>query len=714
MGLFDRKPRNTESMISENTDVPKSAKPIKIDRDSFNIVKAEINPNSPTSLQQLRDRKAPKKKECWQDEAWKYYEKICEISKVMNITAQTTAAASLTLEHLNEDPTCGWEQTGDERVHRVLNALYGRQGSQSELLRSAALHLQVTGDSYLLGVPALNADGTVRPNEYLWEFVSSDEIVQNAVGKLSRKSECGGKPVPLHPDTYTARLYRPHPRFSDESDSNLRHCLVVAEELLFLTRLQKAMISSRLHAGILYVPSEMLQGAYDETGEGDLKSDSVDPQLINILEYMINSVDDPESVDAVAPLIVTGPAEYEPRFQLKPFERQLDQQYIGIRKELIKRLGSGLDIPPEILDGKHGLNQSTGWQVSGEFLSLHVIPLGQKIAEFLTANFLRPMLIECEGMTKEEACKYRITFDVTEIAVRQDQATVALRLYREGVISAKSLRDQSGLCEDDAPSTEDFKNESEKLAFYVDLVKTSPVALGKIILPLIADLIGDPELKEQADKLFLLNKDGTINEDILREGVDPSDQDVDRVRPGGENRENEGNPSATPSNDAQPDRPGTRARGEEANSILVERLTTACDSAFERTHERAGAKFLSVAAPKVKGRLELTPKVEMFSVLQESDVDETGKDVAFFFEGSYDRLNDKFKPWVESWLMETHKVNEYVAIEESAEIVRQLVSELETFTIQRTFDRHEKFGNGLYVGEDLVIEALQSTGRTAV
>ena len=706
MGLFSR--RNKTEMA-----LPKGA--IPVDPSSFAIVKPEIGSNLATSLQSLKDRGSLKKKENWQEEAWTYYEQICEISYVMNTTAQTVAAADLAVEYLNEDPKCGWEQTGEMKAHRVLEALYGQQGTRSELMRTAALHLQVTGDSYFLGIPVKDDKGNARPNEFLWEFVSSDELVKSNTGKLSRKTDgCAGQGIPLDENTYAARLYRPHPRFSSQSDSNLRHCLVVAEELLFLTRLQKAMISSRLHAGILYVPSEMLQGAYDENGEGDLKSGNVDPVLLQILEFMINAVEDPCAVEAVAPLIVTGPAELEPKFQLKPFERQMDQQFIGIRKELIKRLGSGLDIPSEILDGKHGLNQSTGWQVSGEFLSLHVIPLGNKIAEFLTTNFLRPMLIECEGMSKEEACRFRINFDPTNIAQRQDQATIALRLHREGVISDKALREQSGLCEDHAPSIEDLKtNEDEKLNFYKDLIKSSPVAMGKILLPLVADLIDDEDLKEQADKLFLLNKDGTIREDVEAGGVDASDQDIDRVRPGGENRENEGNPSTTPSNDNQPDRPGTRARGE-ASAILIERLATTCDSSFERVHERAGAKLLTVAPASTKARLELTAKKDAFSVISSAELDETGKDVEFFFGGEYDGLKKKIKPWVAEWLMETHEVQEYVALEEAAHISEEIVSFMDNYTRVNLHEARHKFGNGLAVDSNEILELLQSTGRTAV
>ena len=194
---------------------------------------------------------------------------------------------------------------------------------RSGLLRDAALNLSVTGECYLVQMP--ERQGHQIPES--WDIRSTDELqldARNSYVIVPRRDVLGsgarhGAAIKLPTTAFVGRIWRAHPRYSEESDSSLRGLLDLCAELLLLNRTFRATARSRLNAGALYLPDGLSVASspdpdypYDDENNlypGMTAEEAADEFEDSLIDAMTTPIRDEDSASAVVPLIIRGPAE---------------------------------------------------------------------------------------------------------------------------------------------------------------------------------------------------------------------------------------------------------------------------------------------------------------------------------------------------------------------------------------------------------------------
>jgi hypothetical protein len=232
---------------------------------------AQVRVNDKGEAEQFKNRRAASSS-AWQSEAWEYYDAIGEVKYAFNLVASVVSRIRIypaVIENQAETPVSVRSSSQiDQRLaaaaERALLRLDSAYGGQAGLLRDAALNISVTGECYLVQMPA--QIGSQIPES--WDIRSVDEVqvdAKNTYGIVGRRdlltgsNNSGGgnrnKGIVALPSTsFVGRIWRAHPRFSEEADSSLRGLLDLCAELLLLNRTFRATARSRLNAGALYLP----------------------------------------------------------------------------------------------------------------------------------------------------------------------------------------------------------------------------------------------------------------------------------------------------------------------------------------------------------------------------------------------------------------------------------------------------------------------------
>lgn len=452
---------------------------------------AALSSISSASLRRVKDWIVPGRKgNEWQRDAFAYNEMIGEVGYLHNLTANLVSTCELRVVEEEWTPTDGFTMTEsiDPRALRVMVAFTGPQGGQKELKRRAALHLQIAGESYLLGTPLTDQVG--RRTGFSWEFVSTEEVKVQAQGgrQIIRRNPTGAGDRDagfVDVDAFIARLWRPDPRYSQRPDSPMRRVLPICRELVVLSEVVDSIAKSRLSSGLLFVPEEMSFGPINEN-EGMDDTDDLDEFTETLVEHMSAPVEDRTSAAGLVPLVVRGAAEFGEKIRLVDLARNLDESYQKLRDELLKRLAHGLDAPPEIMTGKAGLNHWSSYNVDADLITKHVNPVGEMIAEFLTVAYLRPMLMEYEGVTQQESMRFRLVFDARMLTARSDEGPAATGAWDRLTLSDAAYLRSNGF------QDEDYPDEDERRRRMVEKVLLSdPGTYGPLLLPELYPELGD-------------------------------------------------------------------------------------------------------------------------------------------------------------------------------------------------------------------------------
>lgn len=648
------------------------------------------------ALTKISDIKAPYGTvEAWQRDAFGYYEIIGEVGYIINLTASTVAACEIRpIEVDNEVAPGGWRETVVPEVLRVWDALVPPRGGKRELYRQAAAHLQIAGESYLLGSSMVDEFG--RGAGIGWEFLSPEELRVEPNGKVKRNygGYGGQQQVDLDPkEHYIARLWRSDPRFVHRPDCALKHVLPICREVVVLTQLVDAIAKSRLSAGILFVPDEMSFGPYEETEDDSDDTDDVDPFTEELMEHLTAPVEDRTSAAALVPLILRGAAEFHDKVKLIEVARDLNDLYMELRQEAIGRLGTGMDIPPEIMEGKGGLNHWTGYNIDADYISKHVTPLGDMLAEFLTSAYLRPMLVEFEGMSEEEASRYRLYFDASRITSRTDTGPNARAAYDRHTLSELAYLRENGFDEADAPTEEERQYRDLRM-----LMESEPIIFGPQIMGILyPDLQGVITLPEQGDPA----------------ASDPADIDNPSGQP---ERKRDTGPSARPviDNETGQEEPTPRGpAGPRAEETIIDRLAVGADAALERALERAGNRILSKMNGQhvsMKDRFKSTPKDMILSGITAAELWQLGLSETDLMEGAWNNFAVRSKGWLIQHFID-QGLDNFCADEKANMVVGALMSLLEVHALS-AMGRPIRVGpNGLRVPNELVEQAFEQHER---
>lgn len=414
----------------------------------------------------------------WQDEAWLYADAIGEINYAFTVVANALSRVRLYTAHVTDpaapptlaDPDTEIGQASAEVLSRLNSAFGGVPG----LLRDAAMNLQIAGECLLVQRPSNVFASPPQPES--WDIRSVDELHVGTDGRfviIPREDGDKSSAIALPKNAFVARIWRPHPRYSDSSISSVRPVLDLCAELMLLNKTFRATARSRLNAGMLYLPDGLsVASSADPDAFSDTDGEVPDPDAATpfslvgtdladqsdvdefeeaLLEAMTTPIADEESAAAVVPLLVRGPADLGEKIRLIQFERSFDPALTERSKEVLDRIMQGLDVPKEVVKGLSSLKFATAQIVDIQLYQAHVEPLALLICDALTTVYLRPALRGL-GLPEDEIMQHVIWYDPSDVTTRPNKAEDADKGYSEHLISGATWRRVHNFTDDDAPN----------------------------------------------------------------------------------------------------------------------------------------------------------------------------------------------------------------------------------------------------------------------
>lgn len=467
MGVFRRdEPENSPKAQAYNAPRPMTA------------AAARVNVNDKGEADAFRRRRSSSAS-VWQSEAWEYYDAIGEIKYAFNLASQVISRIRLfaaVTEDVSEAPVpIRSSHTMDTRLadaaERALSRLDSAYGGQAGLLRDAALNLNVAGECYLVQVPERAGQGLPET----WDIRSVDELQVTREGAyqitprrdlLSQAGTSGAESkgvITLPRGAFVGRIWRAHPRFSEEPDASLRGLLDLCDELLLLNRSFRATHRSRLNAGALYLPDGLSHSygpdpdLYDEEGDptGPTPDDIEDEFEEALIDAMTRPITDEDSASAVVPLIIRGPADLGEKIKQFKFERSFDAPMVAREQRVLDRILNGLDVPKDLITGMANVKYSNAQQIDDSLYKSHIEPMIMLIADAITQVYLRPYLLSI-GYTETEVKRIVVWYDPSSISTRTDRASDADSGFEKNAISAETWRRAHGFSDGDAPTSTEY------------------------------------------------------------------------------------------------------------------------------------------------------------------------------------------------------------------------------------------------------------------
>lgn len=401
----------------------------------------------------------------WQDEGWTYFDEIEEVKfaagfrgalmrRLIMFAGVVTQPGQPPIPIEEAQPSDMPADIAAAAANEL--ARLGTLDQQAELLGSWGAIATVSGESYLIGQEAQLEDTGER-----WRLFSESNVVRGTNGDtVAIRTRPGAPPEQLSIDDAKVRVWRPHARWPDLADANMRSVLGTAEELLIYARQMRAVGKSRNPAGLLYIANEI----------GDQPTTDGKPTAMEIrmVESQVTAITEDAAPSAVVPHIIRGPAAFGTGQRQVPakdaifkidLDRKIDEKAVERIEFLVKRLAHGLDVPVEILTGIADINHWGAWQIEETTYKAHIEPDALTFAGAVTTEVLRPGLLDLFGPSAIPWIrKVVVGLNPAALVVRPNRAKDALDAFDRWAISFNALRDHLNFGEDEAP------DEAEMLA----------------------------------------------------------------------------------------------------------------------------------------------------------------------------------------------------------------------------------------------------------
>jgi len=242
---------------------------------------------------------------------------------------------------------------------------------------------------------------------------------------------------PLAPGTAEAyRMWTPALRFSGWPSSPMEGCMQMAEELLKLSAAVEATATSRLvKSKLLFLPAEMEPAPVDTDGDEDPASS---PWLQDLIGHIESAIDDPSLAASLGPFVTFMDGEMIQMIRdIDLHDPKVDYMEKDLRQECIHRIGRGLDLPPEVVDGMSSANHWAAWWISDDMWRSHGAPRAEQFCDDLNEAYLRPALRDAGYKDWD---KVVIDFDASAVVVNPDRSKDADEAWDRGAVGYKGFR----------------------------------------------------------------------------------------------------------------------------------------------------------------------------------------------------------------------------------------------------------------------------------
>lgn len=402
--------------------------------------------------------------EPWQIEAWNAYYDLGEISYPMNYQANALArirpVAAIQVDPreppvvLDGDGDDELDLTDDERA--AMNATVDRLGMgamipMNEIQRLTSLNFSLAGDCYLVG-------WNDPDKGECWDVLSVEEFIAdpNGRGWGRRVAGYGGTALTqsFPPDAFVTRLFQRDARFSGRSYSAMRSVLPLTDELRILTDAVRAIAMSRIPAGIIALSHGFRAGGpKDERLAGQRDEAPNDPVVMKYLEHFEAPIKNRKSASAVTPFLLFGEREdINSGIKVLEFNRDIDKLYMDLRAEVIRRIGVGVDLPPEVLTGLGDVKYWNAQMIDQSTFKYHLEPDAQQMFWAYTYGYYRPHLAK---MGLENVGRCVMWYDPAPLVSHPNQAQDYSEGHDRVIVSDAAWRRVHGVPDEDAPDEQE-------------------------------------------------------------------------------------------------------------------------------------------------------------------------------------------------------------------------------------------------------------------
>lgn len=416
--------------------------------------------------------------------AWRWYNEIGEVHFGIASGAREVSRSILKAIRFTDPMT---SVDADGVPTDLVMAIQSEHGGQAGLISSYYANRMTTGDGFFFAYP----DKDDPTGDRMWfDFTSTNEIFADEAQQSSNGATQGGtirrqrRPLGWSSstgdeeveryslaDVILARVWRPHPEWSDVADSPLKALESVCEELHILTAALKAKITSRLStAGFLLFPAS-LASTFVAPSHPDANPDKLaeNPFVDYVLQMMSKAITDPSATASALPFVFVVPDQSIDMVKWIREEAQTFEVDIRQRAELIARILHGLDLRPEQIEGFSDSNHWSAWSSQDVHLKVDVAPEMDSLCWALTTCYLWPQLRAFAEMPTEETPldsrfnwnedyirSFRVAYDLRELTVRPNKADSYGQVADRGGLKHASLRAAVGATEDDKPDNVEY------------------------------------------------------------------------------------------------------------------------------------------------------------------------------------------------------------------------------------------------------------------
>lgn len=595
----------------------------------------------------------------WQEEAYDLTDAVGELGYVVNLVANAISLCDVRGVTVDDEEIRETEGLGDQvadAVDRAIANLQDARGSRTNLLRLAGYHVTVAGESHLLGSPFDDPDELddigIDEDQYemTWEFLSVAELRRESstLGYVRRRDGSRQESIPA--TSFLARFWRSHPKYSDLADSPVKRVLSIAREVDRWTKVIDTAGKSRLNAGLLYIPESLQFARRNPEEEAE---QTVDAFVEELFAHLSEPITDPEAATSLVPMVIKGPADAADSVKLIDLARAVDDWARELRNDAIKRLAHGLDVPPEVLEGKASLNHWSGFNIDADLVAKHIAPVADLINDFLTFGYLRPVLEALEELPARVACQVKLIIDLSVLNARSDEATSARDLHGRHLLSDEGLVRTLGFDEADMPD-----DEERVRRLLLEMIRSNPVKFW----PLIQQLPGMEQFPVEE----------------IKELLEAASPPATAPAPGGEG-------------DALPDDPDAEVTDAESGSDLPDTMPETlaamvrvrADAAVERAIERAASRVLNQATRdrSMNGRFRRIPKSQVFANLEDGELTRLGLNPNELFTDAWEELSSVTEGWVEQHLI-ARGVVPAIAAETARFVATELVRSVHDYAVR--------------------------------
>lgn len=415
--------------------------------------------------------------------AWQFYREVPEVKELVlwrgnQIAKLRLFPAAYSPDDPDGDPVpvtdeaSGVDPAVAAMAAEVMADLKSGYGGRPELLRRLEINLEVAGELHLVGFaerppdPAKIGDMGEAAE---WLVVSTSELLykpgagSDDPGVYSVKQspkDRDGRALDNDKGDDMFRIWMPDAEWATSPDNALMGTLAVLELVQVLNGQLLAESRSRIPAGILAVPNElvvaMTTAATANAAEGQ---EAMAEKFINDLVTAItHAITDPTDVATLAPVVVRGPKDHlgSDVFRWIDISRTPDEHLDKRIESLMGRVFRGLDAPVEVIEGHKNTTFSNANQIDEDTFEDYIEPRAVLVADALTAGYLRPVLarrLTDAGLTVDMTVleSMFVWYDPSDLVTQPNPSESASEGHDRYTISDKAWRRAKGFSEDDAP-----------------------------------------------------------------------------------------------------------------------------------------------------------------------------------------------------------------------------------------------------------------------